>query len=195
MNIKEVVFEDSKPKKTHYRRFKIKAVSAADDYAMIQEVLRRRFKRSDESGETWAVIPDLVLIDGGRGHLNAALEVLQESGVSSIPAASIAKEREEIFLPQAEEPIILPRNSPALYLLQRLRDEAHRFALSYHLKVRQKAAMTSGLDAIPGIGPVRKRALLRKFGSVRAIREASVEELAGVVGVTHSLAQRVKEYL
>jgi excinuclease ABC subunit C len=147
-----------------------------------------------EDGSSWAVIPDLVLIDGGKGHLTSALEVAQELGIDYVPFASLAKENEEVFLPGSAAPLILPRDSQALYLLQRIRDEAHRFALSYHLKVRRKTAMASALE-VPGIGPKRRRALLKRFGSVRGIKEASVEELAIVPGMTKPLAERVKEYL
>lgn len=190
-----VVFENGRPKPSNYRRFRIKTVASIDDYAMMQEVLRRRFKRTRvEDGSSWAVIPDLVLIDGGKGHLTSALEVAQELGIDFVPFASLAKENEEVFLPGSAEPLILPRDSQALYLLQRIRDEAHRFALSYHLKVRRKTAMTSALE-IPGIGPKRRRALLKHFGSVREIKEASLEELAAVPGMTRPLAERVKEYL
>lgn len=194
-----VVFQDGQPKPAHYRRFRIKTVAGADDYAMIQEVLRRRFKRAGgfESPDTsgWTIIPDLVLIDGGRGHLTSALEAMKEMGVDSIPIAALAKEREELFRPEVDYPIVLPRTSPALYLVQRIRDEAHRFALGYHHRVRRSEAMTSALDNIPGIGPKRKGALLKRFGSVKAIKEAPIDEVAAVMGMTRSLAQRVKEYL
>jgi len=188
-----VVFEEGKPKPSHYRRFKIKTVSGVDDYAMLGEVLKRRFKRGDQASGSWAAMPDLVLIDGGKGQLNAARTAMKEMGADFIPAAGLAKENEEIFIPQKSKPIILPRSSPGLQLLQRLRDEAHRFALGYHQRVRRKQAFASALDTIPGIGPGRKRALLRQFGSVKAIREASVEELAGVKGMTPKLAQKIKE--
>ena len=196
-----VVFDKGKPKPSHYRRFRIKTVSGADDYAMLQEVLRRRFKRSSlkssdaSTADTWAVLPDLVLIDGGKGQLNAALSVMHEVGAGLVPTASLAKEHEEIFIPQQSKPISLPGSSPGLQLLQRLRDEAHRFALGYHRKIRHRETFTSALDAIPGIGPNRKRALLKQFGSVQAIREASTEELAAVKGMTRSSAQKIKEYL
>ena len=196
-----VVFEQGKPKPSHYRRFKIKTVSGANDYAMLQEVLRRRFKhatsrsRDTSTPDTWAVLPDLVLIDGGKGQLNAALSVMKEMGVGSVPVASLAKENEEIFIPGKKEAIVLPGSSPGLQLLQRLRDEAHRFALGYHQKIRRKATFVSSLDTIPGIGPKRKRALLKQFGSVRAIRKASVEELAAARGMTRTLAKKTKEYL
>ena len=189
-----VVFENGRPKPSAYRRFKIKTVEGIDDYAMMQEVLRRRFKRvKSQDASSWAVIPDLVLIDGGRGHLTSVQEVMRELEVNSVPLAAIAKENEEIFLPDVAESLILPRDSQALYLLQRIRDEAHRFALSYHLHVRKKAALTSAWS-VPGIGPKRRRALLKKFGSVRAVKEASIEELMEVPGMTKQLAERVKEY-
>jgi len=193
-----VVFEQGRPKSAHYRRFRIKTVAGADDYAMLQEVLRRRFKRvkSETPTEgTWAVLPDLVLIDGGKGQLNAALSVMQELGATEIPTASLAKENEEIFLPRQAGPVRLPGSSPGRQLLQRVRDESHRFALGYHQKVRKKESFTSALDSIPGIGPRRKRALLRKFGSVRAISEASLEELAATKGMSRGLAKKIKEYL
>ena len=194
-----VVFQQGQPMTAHYRRFRIKTVAGTDDYAMIREVLRRRFKRAegfkrpDKSG--WTIVPDLVLIDGGKGHLSAARDAMREAGVDFIPVASIAKENEELFRPDIAVPIILARTSPALYLVQRIRDEAHRFALGYHRRVRRSEAMASALDNIPGVGPKRKRALLRKFGSVKAIREADIDEIAAVVGMTRSLAQRVKEHL
>jgi excinuclease ABC subunit C len=190
-----VVFENGRPKPSAYRRFKIKTVEGIDDYAMMQEVLKRRFKRvKAQDATSWAVIPDLVLIDGGRGHLTSAQEVMRELEVDSVPLAAIAKEYEEIFLPSAAQPLVLPRDSQALYLLQRIRDEAHRFALSYHLHVRKKAALKSEWS-VPGIGPKRKRALVKKFGSVRGIKEASTEELMEVPGMTRRLAERVKEGL
>ncbi len=194
-----VVFQGGQPMTAHYRRFRIKTVAGADDYAMIREVLRRRFKRAegfkrpDKSG--WTIVPDLVLIDGGKGHLSAARDAMRETGVDFIPVASVAKENEEIFRPDIATPIILARTSPALYLVQRIRDEAHRFALGYHRRVRRSEAMASALDNVLGVGPKRKRALLRKFGSVKAIREADIDEIAAVVGMTRSLAQRVREHL
>ncbi|MBI2852571.1 MAG: excinuclease ABC subunit UvrC [Chloroflexi bacterium] len=190
-----VVFEKGKPKPAHYRRFRIKTIGGADDYAMLQEVLRRRFKRGREGEVSWAVVPDLVLIDGGKGQLNMALAAMKEVGAGDVPVASLAKEREEIFVPERAGPIALPASSPARQMLQHLRDEAHRFALGYHISIRQKASLTSALDSVPGIGPRRKRALLRKFGSVRGIREATAEELAAAPGMTGTLAKKVKEYL
>jgi len=192
-----VVFEGGLPEKAHYRRFGIKTVAVANDYAMIQEVLRRRFARgvSGSRESSWAIFPDLILIDGGRGQLNAALEVMNEAGVDSIPCASIAKENEAVFLPQLAEPVMLPRDSAALYLLQRIRDEAHRFALGYFRKVHRKRSFISRLDGIPGIGAKRKQALLKRFGSVRGIKEAPVEDLTSVKGMNRRLAEQVKDYL
>ncbi|MFC2035795.1 excinuclease ABC subunit UvrC [Chloroflexota bacterium] len=196
-----VVFEQGRPKTSHYRRFRIKTVSGANDYAMLQEVLRRRFKRGSLRGgdslklNAWAVLPDLVFIDGGKGHLNAALSVTHEMGVRFVPIASLAKENEEIFIPLQAKAISLPASSLGLQLLQRLRDEAHRFALSYHKKIRKREMFTSVLDTVPGIGPNRKRALLKKFISIQAIQAASTEELAITKGVSQGLAQKIKEYL
>jgi excinuclease ABC subunit C len=190
-----VVLEKGRPKPAHYRRFRIKTVAGADDYAMIQETLRRRFKRGLTSEGTWAIIPDLVLIDGGKGQLNAALEVRQELGLGSIPIASLAKENEEVFIPGDPQPVYIAKDSPALHILQRARDEAHRFAISYHRRLRHKEGIISALDNIPGIGPKRKRALLKKFGSIEAIKEASSEELSQTEGITPALAKKVKEEL
>jgi len=200
-----VVFVKGVPRKSEYRRFRIKTVSGADDYAMLQEVLRRRFKRaknqaveqkqaSEEEGG-WGVMPDLVIVDGGKGQLHAALEVMGEMGVGHIPAIGLAKQREEVFVPGRSDPILLPRDSEALYLLQRVRDEAHRFAIGYHRRLRERSGLASTLDQIPGVGPKRRQALLKHFGSLEAIREASVEELAAVKGMTREAAERIKEQL
>jgi excinuclease ABC subunit C len=190
-----VVLEKGWPKPAHYRRFRIKTVAGADDYAMIQETLRRRFKRGFTGEGTWAIIPDLVLIDGGRGQLNAALEVRRDLGLDSIPMVSLAKENEEVFIPGNPQPVRIAKDSPSLHILQRARDEAHRFAISYHQKLRHKEVIASVLDDIPGIGPKRKKVLLRKFGSIEAIKEASVEELSQTKNMTQTLAKKVKEHL
>jgi excinuclease ABC subunit C len=193
-----VVFEDGKPKPAHYRRFKIKTIVGANDYAMLQEMLRRRFKRAvspDDDNAKWAIMPDLVLIDGGKGQLNAAREVLKEVGLESMPAASLAKENEELFIPGQSDPIVLSKSSSGLKLLERLRDEAHRFAISYYQKVHKKRTFTSSLDTVAGIGPKKKKALIKQFGTVQAIREATAEELAAVKGINRSLAQKIKESL
>ncbi len=190
-----VVFDKGLPKSDHYRRFKVKSVVGINDYAMMQEALRRRFKRQGEIDKKWSILPDLVLIDGGKGHLNAALEVLQEVGLPEIPLASLAKENEQVFIPNKSRAIDIPQTSAVLHLLQRIRDEAHRFALGYHQKLRRKESVDSALDDIPGIGPKRKKALLRKLGSTRNIKEASTSELSSVEGITTTLAQKIKEYL
>jgi excinuclease ABC subunit C len=190
-----IVLEKGWPKPAHYRRFRIKTVAGADDYAMIQETLRRRFKRGLSAEGTWGIIPDLVLIDGGRGQLNAALEVRQELGLDSIPMASLAKENEDVFIPGDPRPVRIAKDSPALHILQRARDEAHRFAIGYHRKLRGKEVIVSALDEIPGIGPKRKRALLRKFGSIEGIKQASLEELSQTEGMTAALASNIKEQL
>lgn len=193
-----VVFEKGKPKPAHYKRFRIKTVAGADDYAMLYEILKRRFnrlKKDDSATGTWAYMPDLILIDGGKGQLNAALAALSETGADFIPVASLAKENEEIFIPHKKEPVALPRSSPSLHLLQRLRDEAHRFALAYFTRVRKKKTFTSALDSVPGIGSKRKRALLRQFGTLQAIKKATVDDLTTTEGMTKKQAKTLKEYL
>jgi len=162
-----VVFEEGKPRSGEYRRFRIKTVVGANDFASHQEVLRRRFravKTGDEGGaeeRRWAM-PDLVLIDGGKPQVGAAKGVLDELGLHDMPLAGIAKEREELFLPDHPEPIVLPATSQALYLVQRIRDEAHRFAITYHRDLRRKASVRSKFDDLPGVGPRRRGALLRR---------------------------------
>ncbi len=212
-----VVFVKGVPRKSDYRRFKIRSVEGADDYAMMQEVLRRRFSKAAPStepilskgltagGETkgesaqdkpWAILPGLVVVDGGKGQLNAALEVLDEHGLrEAVPVVGLAKEREEIFVPGQSEPILLPRSSQGLFLIQRIRDEAHRFALQYHRRLREKKTLTSTLEDIPGIGPKRRQALLKHFGSLEGIREATMEELMALPGMTRGAAEQVKEHL
>ena len=204
-----VVFEAGRPKNSEYRRFKIKGVTGPDDFASHQEVLRRRFRKSaaasSEDGQggepttntdlhhDWAM-PDLIIIDGGKGQLSAAMEVLQELHID-VPTVALAKENEEIFTPGSPEPIILPRSSQGLYLVQRIRDEAHRFGITYHRKLRSDRTFKSVLDEIPGIGPKRKQALMKHFGSVRAISAASVDDLAALDGMTRDAAEKVKEYI
>jgi len=196
-----VVFERGVPKPSQYRRFRIKTVSGADDCAMLQEVLSRRFKRSKKqdsnsvTSDKWTVLPDLVLVDGGRGQLSAVRSTMSETGVSFIPTLAIAKEREELFLPQQAEPITLPQSSLGLQLLQHIRDEAHRFALDYHRKMHKKEALVSALDSIPGLGSKRKHTLLNKFYTIQAIRKASIDELVSTCNITYSLAKKIKEYL
>ena len=201
-----VVFIDGHPRNSEYRRFKIKTVEGANDVASMAEVLRRRFKRAkdhapaatsdgDEKDRSWADLPDLVVVDGGKPQLSAALDAMRDSGAGQVPVVGLAKENEEIFLKDEADPVVLPRNSQGLYLLQRARDEAHRFAISFHRQVRAKSSISSRLDDIPGVGPRRKQALLKKFGSVKAIREASVEELAATVGMTRGIAEAIKRGL
>ena len=204
-----VVFEHGRPKRSDYKRFQIKTVQGANDFASMAEVLTRRFKRLRESqpvngAETdghpptessWDKVPDLVIVDGGKGQLSAALAVMEELALVAIPVVGLAKEREEIFLPGRSEPVLLPRGSQSLFLVQRIRDEAHRFAITYHRKVRGKSSLRSALDDLPGVGPARKRALFRAFGSLRGIKEATVDELAAVPGMTRRTAQLVKEQL
>ena len=201
-----VVFEDGRPKPAHYRRFKIKTVDGVDDFESMREVLRRRFKRlataraAEQTGDTalvevdsFGVIPDLVLIDGGKGQLSAALEVFLEMGIDDVPLASLAKENEELFVPHTPEPIVLPRNSQALHLVQRIRDEAHRFAITFHRNLRSKDSLKSPIDNVTGIGPKRKRMLMRRFGTLKGIKEAAVAAIASVPGMPRSLAIRLKQ--
>jgi excinuclease ABC subunit C len=203
-----VVFVHGVPSKQDYRRFRIKTVQGADDYAAMAEVLSRRFARAAEyaaqeetspsapgAENRWAIMPDLVLIDGGKGQLHAAQQAMEEKGVDHIPVAGLAKREEELFVPDRAAPILLPRDSQGLYLLQRIRDEAHRFAVSYHRKLREKKGTKSILDDIPGIGPRRRQALLERFGSLEAIRAASVDDLASVPGMTRRVAEEMVQYL
>lgn len=192
----QVVFEEGEPAKAYYRRYRIKTVEGMDDYAMLYEVLLRRLQRGKAEGE----LPDLILIDGGKGQLNVALEVLKELEIEGVDALSLAKKRkpeeaEKVFLPNRKEPIPLKGSSPATLLLQRVRDEAHRFAISYHKRLRGKEAFASILDGIPGIGQTKKRALLEEFGGMEGVAQASPEELAQAPGMNNSLAQQVWEQL
>lgn len=197
-----VVFEDGKPAKKEYRRFTIKTVEGSNDFAMMAEVIKRRFKRAagtadDESSDNgkWTALPDLVIVDGGKGQLGAALAALEEVGWSGQPIASLAKEQEELFLPGQSQSIMLPRDSQALFLVQRLRDEAHRFAITFHRERRSKASLHSRLDDVPGVGPKRRQALLKKFGSLKAIREASLEDLQQTPGISAPVAAQIKSVL
>jgi excinuclease ABC subunit C len=193
-----VVFLEGRPAKKEYRRFNIKSVEGSNDFAMMQEAVYRRFRRatdaSDDADDRWATLPELVIIDGGKGQLNAALAALRAAGTEA-PIVGLAKENEELFLPARKDPVVLPRDSHALFLVQRVRDEAHRFAVSFHRQRRSKSTFQSGLDTIPGVGPKRKKALIRKFGSVRGIREASETEIASVDGISLALAAQIKASL
>ena len=256
-----VVFEGGRPKNSHYRRFRIKTVEGPNDYASMQEMLRRRFSRLSairqeereaaaangvesepslalrgpqgeqepepdgaaaaprrqraqryastgavaaeqaasgeprEAQSSFGLVPGLVIIDGGKGHLNAVQEVFLELGITDVPLCSLAKQEEEIFLPHMPEPVLMTRGSQGLYLVQRVRDEAHRFAITYHRQRRSKAAVRSALDDVPGIGPKRKRELLRKFGSISGIMQASLAEVAAVPGMGATAARKLAEQL
>src|SRR5205809_2569600 len=186
-----VVWENGGMKKDDYKRFRIRTVAGADDFASLREVLSRRFGRALEQG---TALPDLVLIDGGRGQLNVGLSVLQELGLDWIPVASLAKQQEEVYVGESLQPLALDPTSPALHTLQRIRDEAHRFAITYHKKLRSRRTIQSVLDAIPGVGPTIRTSLLKTLGSARRVREASVAELAAVPKVTPKMAQKIYDH-
>ncbi|NLW07846.1 MAG: excinuclease ABC subunit UvrC [Clostridia bacterium] len=185
------VFKDGRPQPSAYRRFQIKTVQGPNDYASLQEILSRRFRRAAEADSRFAELPDFVLIDGGLGQLRAAREVMTALGVGAIPTFALAEEEELLFQEGSPAPIRLPRDSKALQLLQHLRDEAHRFALTYHRQKRNKGVYRSLLDEIPGVGPKRKRALLRHFGSVERLSKASLEEIMAVEGMNRTVAGRI----
>ncbi|MGO9388458.1 MAG: excinuclease ABC subunit UvrC [Methanobacterium sp.] len=196
-----VVFEDGAPKKNSYRRYKIET-TGPDDYAMMREVLMRRYKKliheKEEIENSLLKIvdqPDLIVVDGGKGQLNVALTVLKLLNLTNIPVIGLAKEFEHIFIPDVSTPIILPPNSNALHLLQRIRDEAHRFAINYHKKLRSKMVKDSLIDHINGVGPKRKVNLLKHFGSLEKLRESNVEQISQVKGINHSLALKIYEYI
>ena len=186
----QVVFQDALSSRSDYRRYRIKTVGGADDYAMLEEVLRRRFARA----EVWP-LPDLILIDGGRGHLNVARKVARELGQRDLPIIALAKEEEVIHHPRRPAPIALPEGSRARNLLQQIRDEAHRFALTYHKKLRGKQSLFSLLEEIPGVGEKRRQALLRHFGSLKAIQKAGIEEIRKVGGLPSHAAAAVHDFL
>ncbi len=186
-----VVWENGDMKKDDYKRFRIKTVVGADDYASLTEMLRRRFARSLEQG---AALPDLVLIDGGRGQLNAGLGVLAELGLDWVPVIALAKQREEVYRGESAEPLLLDPTSPGLHTLQKIRDEAHRFAVTYHKKLRTRRTIQSALDGIPGVGPTIRTSLLKTLGSARRVRESTVAELAAVPKITPKLAQRIYDH-
>lgn len=181
-----VVFKDGRPDKDGYRRFKIKGVSGIDDYKMMQEVVERRYRKKKN-------LPGLLLIDGGRGHLSTVMQKLAEMKLL-FPVAALAKKNEKIFLPYSSSPLVLKKNSEALHLLQQIRDEAHRFAISYHKRLRRRALKESGLDEIKGIGAQRKKRLLSYFGSLDEIRKSNVEELKKL-GLSEELSRRIIEFL
>jgi excinuclease ABC subunit C len=191
-----VVFQDAVPKKAHYRKFGIKHVQGQDDFAMMAEVISRRFARAqkvtaDEFDEGFASIPNLVVVDGGKGQLSAALAAIQAYDLPRVAVIALAKREEEVFVPGRAGPVVLERDSAGLQLLQRIRDEAHRFALGFHRQRRDTRARESILDALPGVGPARKRALIQHFGSPERLLAASPEELEGVPGVPAKTGRRV----
>ncbi|HOA24969.1 MAG TPA: excinuclease ABC subunit UvrC [Aggregatilineales bacterium] len=203
-----VVFVNGVPRKSEYRKFNIRTVQGhADDYASMKEALDRRFRRwQDAQNEpdlpgkkpdpTWSILPDLLIVDGGKGQLGVAVEVLESYGLTGrVPVVGLAKQHEELFVPGRSRSIMLPRRSQGLYLLQRIRDEAHRFAITHQRQRRVRMGVASQLDSIPGIGPTRRRALLKHFGSLDAIREASVEQIAAVPGISRELAETIKAEL
>jgi excinuclease ABC subunit C len=199
-----VSFEDGEPFKERYRHFKIKTIEGADDYGMMYEVLLRRYKKAVEEKD----LPDLVLLDGGRGQLNVAQEVFKELQINEVDLISLAKERtiegphpsrfgkteEKIFHPQYREPLILGKHSSLLHLVDRIRDEAHRFAITYHKKVRGRETIKSVIGRIPGIGRVRQREFLKHFGSVEKIKEASLEALTKAPKMNEKLAQKIYDF-
>ncbi len=190
-----VVFQKGVPRPQEYRRFKIKTVLGLDDFSMLQEVVRRRFEKYLAQDKKWNTPPELILIDGGKGQLHAVCKVLNDLNVNTIPIIGLAKEREEVFVPDKSAPLNIPQTSKALHLLERVRDEAHRFAIGYHRSLRHKGATTSKLDEVPGIGPKRKKALLKALGSVSNIRVAAIEDIAKVEGMNEKLARTIKESL
>jgi len=202
-----VVFEQGAPNKNYYRKFTIRTVGGQDDFASMEEVLSRRFGRWKIANEeaqkpggkldpAFGLLPNLLIVDGGKGQLTRAVKVIEQFELGAkIPVAGLAKKHEELYLPDRTDPVILPRQSQALFLVQRIRDEAHRFALKQHRTQRQKKGVASILDSISGIGPAKRKALLKSFGDIEGIRNAKIEELVGVPGITRALAERVKAEL
>ena len=192
-----IVFQDGRPAKKEYRRFTIKTVEGSNDFAMMREVISRRFRRAgmEEPDGKWACNPGSGHRRRRQGTAQRRPAGLNDAAWTEQPIVALAKENEELFLPGEPAPIVLPRDSQALFLVQRVRDEAHRFAVSFHRQSRSKASFQSRLDEIPGIGPKRKQALLRRFGSLKAIQEAAPEELLAVPGITRSVAEQIKASL
>jgi excinuclease ABC subunit C len=189
------VFEDGLPARKEYRHFRVRSVEGQDDFASLREVIGRRLANAREGTGRFGELPDLMLIDGGRGQLSAALEAVRLSGIEGLAVASVAKKEEEIFLPGNVQPVRLDRRSAALRLVQHVRDEAHRFAVTYHRKLRGKGSLASLLDSVPGIGPARRARLIRHFGSVEEMRRLSVEELARAPGMNRAVAAALYERL
>jgi excinuclease ABC subunit C len=191
-----VTFEGGRADPSGYRRFRIRSETReANDLAMMREVLERRFVREAREGSRFARRPDLLVVDGGKPQLTAALEALAEIGVTGVPVVALAKRDEELFVPGWDGPVVLPGGSPSLYLVKRMRDEAHRFAVTYHRELRGKSMTASVLDEIPGVGPTRKAALMKDFGSVKRLRAASAERIAQVKGIPRDLASDIAEFL
>ncbi len=202
-----VVFEQGVPSKKYYRRFNIRSVTGPDDFASMEEVLQRRFNRwqsahemGDQPGKkpdpSFSMLPDLLIVDGGKGQLSRAVAVLEKYNLmDQVPVAGLAKQNEELFIPGQSQGIILPNGSQGLFLIQRVRDEAHRFAISGHRKRRTKSGLASRLDTIAGVGPARRKALLGKFGSIQNIQAASVDELSSIPGISENLAHQIKNQL
>lgn len=190
-----VVFHEGTSVTSQYRRFKIKATEGSDDVAMMVETVRRRLERAIAGDERFLPFPDLILIDGGKGHLSAVRRAMRELGLGELPTLALAKEHEHLYVEGRSTPLLLPWESPALQLLQRVRDEAHRSALSYHRRLRGKRTLGSLLDEIPGVGPARKRALMERFGSLKRLREATPEELVEVPGLPPKVARRIHRAL
>lgn len=190
-----VVFEGGKPAKDKYRKFKIRTVEGPNDFASMAEVLTRRLQKYKDGDEKFKPLPHLIIIDGGKGQLSASREIMERMGLGDIKTIGLAKREEEVFIPKVSEPIILPQNSKGLYLLQRIRDEAHRFAITFHRNLRSKNTLTSELDNVPGIGPSRKKALLQTFKSVEEISTKDVGEIAAVGGIPWNVAEQVHKHL
>jgi excinuclease ABC subunit C len=202
-----VVFEQGVPSKQLYRRFTIRTVQGQDDFASMEEVLSRRFRRWQISVEeaakpggkldrAFGLLPDLLIVDGGKGQLARAARVLEDFELrEKVPVVGLAKSHEELYIVDEPDPTILPRRSEGLYLVQRIRDEAHRFAVKQHRVQRRRSGLASQLDGIAGIGPARRKALIRAFGDIESIRKASVEDLAAVRGINRDLAERLKAEL
>jgi excinuclease ABC subunit C len=186
-----VVWQDGEMKKDDYKRYRIRTVTGTDDFAAMHEAVSRRYGRALE---TEGVLPDLILLDGGRGQLGAGIKALEALGLDYLPMASLAKRAEEVFTPDRLEPLVLDLTSPALQALQRIRDEAHRFAITYHKKLRSRRTISSVLDQIPGVGPALRTSLLKTLGSAKAVREASVGQLAAVPKVSPRLAERIHDF-
>lgn len=191
-----VVFSSGRPEQKSYRRFRVRMDSGeANDVAMMDEVLRRRFAPERRADERFGALPDLVIVDGGKPQLHAALDALAAVGAADITVVALAKREEELYVTWQDEPVLLPDGSPSLYLVKRVRDEAHRFAITYHRELRGKAMTASILDEIPGVGPRRKKALIKSFGSVKKMRAATVDQIAAVPGITSDVAQEITSTL